>query len=51
MTWITISHGMYFINGVSFYLYQLETLKLSIGTITIMTGVVSLPWCIKFLFG
>lgn len=21
MTWITISHGMYFINGVSFYLY------------------------------
>ena len=48
---ISFCHGLYTVSDLGLFMYQKEVFGLSPETITLIKGVVNLPWSIKPIFG
>jgi MFS family permease len=48
---ISLMTGLYSLCGLAAFMYQKEVLKLSPSTIQLLSGLLSIPWGFKFVFG
>lgn len=48
---VSFCHGLYSISGLGTFMYQKEVFKLTPEFITLISGFIDFPWCIKPVFG